>query len=520
MWSGGHVHSHTSLLFRFPKRMAPLTVVRDLTPAPLLQTPTDARGPHFTTEDARRVIHGRTPRFRFSPSAIHTASVGKEDGGRYKMRTLSWFLVPLLAVTVLGMDGAQQYFPPILPSLPGAQFSTFEVVAALRVVLQQNPGLMTENDIQPDPRDGSSLYFRETLQTALLDGILALSPQLYAWIGQYQNARFQTEEREWQQRMQAIGGASPQAMPDPFALGALPVASTSPCTQSTVPSVPPSDPHAVHRSEPMTWPSPSPSMAPAYRQQYLLPQALPSLLNRNQSCPPLPVSYEARPEQAGCIPTPPLDPTLNPDPYARWGPPPNTVEVKTAMPTMIDKNFAENMKRRANQILRATNPAASASGFAADPLPRQPRKRPHRQPDTWEPPRPVQASRRRIREERELTGGNMPTIPVTESQLTRMVDTLSRMPGPSSYRDTSLLPPVDAELNPAQQFLRDYHALQLPVPPADDAPVDRQIPVITLNLATGRVEPNTPPAAAAPSTFQPSNRKYDTTAESESYFIS
>ena len=114
------------------------------------------------------------------------------------MRTLSWLLVPLLAVAVLGNDGAQSYFPPILPSLPGAQFTPFEVVAALRIVLHQNPGLMTENDIQPDPRDGCSLYFRESLQTALLDHILALSPRLYAWICQYQNDRFQTEEREWQ----------------------------------------------------------------------------------------------------------------------------------------------------------------------------------------------------------------------------------------------------------------------------------------------------------------------------------
>jgi len=155
--------------------LASLAVVRGLTLASVLQTPTDAHGPPFTTEDARRVIQGRTPRFGFSPSQIHTASVGKEDAGRYRMRTLSWLMVPLLAVAVLGNDGAQLYFPPILPSLPGAQFSPFEVVAALRVVLQQNPGLMTENDIQPDPRDGSSLYFSESLQTALLDRILGLT---------------------------------------------------------------------------------------------------------------------------------------------------------------------------------------------------------------------------------------------------------------------------------------------------------------------------------------------------------
>ena len=371
------------------------------------------------------------------------------------MRNLSWFLVPLLAVAVLGNDEAQSYFPPILPSLPGAQFTPFEVVAALRIVLHQNPGLMTENDIQPDPRDGSSLYFRESLQTALLDHILALSPQLYAWVYEYRNHRFQTEEREWQQRMQAIGGETPQSMTEAFALGESPVAST----RSSTPS--------FQRTEPMAWPSPSASTPPVYQQQYLLPQASASFLNRNQSCPPHTIRDEARPEQARCIPTPPIDPTLNPDPYARWGPQANTLQIITPMPNINDRKFVGAMNRRANQILRAANPAASASGFAANPLPRQPRKRAHRQPDTWEPARPVQASRRRIREERELTGANLPSIPVTESQLERMVDTLSRMPGPSSYRDTSLLPPVDSELNPAQQFLRDYHALQLPVPPTD-----------------------------------------------------
>ena len=79
---------HCCIAFHDPL-LASLAVVRGLILAPVLQTPMDAHGPPFTTEDARRVIQGRTPRLAFTPLQIHTASVGKEDAGLYRMRTLS-----------------------------------------------------------------------------------------------------------------------------------------------------------------------------------------------------------------------------------------------------------------------------------------------------------------------------------------------------------------------------------------------------------------------------------------------
>ena len=61
--------------------------------------------------------------------------------------------------------------------------------------------------------------------------------------------------------------------------------------------------------------------------------------------------------------------------------------------------------------------------------------------------------------------GGVPSVPLTEDQLVEMVNRLERMPGPASLTNNTLLPPTDARLAPAQQFLRDYQTLGLEVPP-------------------------------------------------------
>jgi hypothetical protein len=82
--------------------------------------------------------------------------------------------------------------------------------------------------------------------------------------------------------------------------------------------------------------------------------------------------------------------------------------------------------------MKSNNPRAAASGFAAEPLSRQPRKRPCTQPGASAPHAlPQAAARARYREQLETGHGGLPTIPLTEFQLTVMVNRLREMPGPA-----------------------------------------------------------------------------------------
>jgi hypothetical protein len=134
---------------------------------------------------------------------------------------------------------------------------------------------------------------------------------------------------------------------------------------------------------------------------------------------------------------------------------------------MNTNRLFQSMKARANQILKSSNPKAGPSGFAAEPLPRQPRKRARTPPgQSGVPTIPRSAARARHREQQEIGQGGLPDQMLTEYQLSVMVNRLNSMPAPASFRNTTILPPTDNTLAQNQQFLRDYLALGLDLPPA------------------------------------------------------
>ena len=160
------------------------------------------------------------------------------------------------------------------------------------------------------------------------------------------------------------------------------------------------------------------------------------------------------------------------DPFQRHGPSPSMLSSHPiAPPVDTGRDFIRSMTTWANRVLNATSHAAASSGFVATELPPLPRKR---QRDACsgasQTALPRKAAQARLRNQRQLTNTDVPSVPLTESQVVQMVQTLESMPGPVSYRDTTLLPPVDEALAPSQQFLRDFHALHLPLPPSESMP--------------------------------------------------
>ena len=180
-------------------------------------------GQSFTFVDAISAIRARFPAFQFSNNPIHSQPVGKEQTtpGRprqYVRRTLSYLLVPLIAVAILGEDEARHYFPPLpttgrgaSPATRTAQFTFTEAVLALRQIMVSGTVAIHRADILPSPKDGRTLYFSERLQTGLFDEINNRFPQLYAGITRWIEERFQEELRSWQTERdpQAVIGTAP-----------------------------------------------------------------------------------------------------------------------------------------------------------------------------------------------------------------------------------------------------------------------------------------------------------------------
>ena len=92
-------------------------------------------GQSFTFVDAISAIRARFPAFQFSNNPIHSQPVGKEQTApgrprQYVRRTLSYLLVPLIAVAILGEDEARHYFPPLPTTGRGASPATMWVTVA------------------------------------------------------------------------------------------------------------------------------------------------------------------------------------------------------------------------------------------------------------------------------------------------------------------------------------------------------------------------------------------------------
>jgi len=316
-------------------------------------------GQRFTKEDAARIIRSR--QYRRSTTRIDTEPTGTVRGTEYVRRTLSWLMVPLLAVAILGSDTAVSYFPMLPLSIREAQFTYQQAVHGIRLQLDADTEIL-ESDIMTDPRTNSTLYFSERLQTAVLDGLLNRLPSLYIAINEWIENRFQQELALWQQSSGTPSASNPSypqidptLRPNPFAsvrfeparneLADTPHIASS--ISAPVNAVPVSDPVRTYPNDPYAY-----------------------------------------------------TPSHN-DPYAQHGPSPS---IQSVLPTppQIGNNFSRNMGRWANKVLRATDPDAAASGFAAERLPPKPRKRPQQAASgASQPPLPRQAAKARIRHQRE-----------------------------------------------------------------------------------------------------------------------
>ena len=385
----------------------------------------------FTPRDAARTISSN--RFRRSTVRIDTEPTGRVQGRDFVRRTLSWFMVPLMAVAILGSDHAVQYFPMLPLSIRGAQFSYQQAVLGIRLELESHTEMFA-GDIMTDPRGEETLYFSQRLQTAVLDGLSIRMPSLYMAINSWIETRFQLELTAWQQAQTptisppTLPMLDPTLRPDPHAA-------------FTVRSQPGSNVEARNIN-----PMQEPMLAmPVQRSSSKQPSTLED-----------PYAYRFG---------------LN-DPFQRHGPSPSMLSShRIPQPVDTGPNFIKSMTRWANKVLNATSHAAASSGFVATELPPLPRKR---QRDACSgaslTPLPRKAAQARMRNQRQLTNTDVPRVSLTESQVMQMVQTLESMQGPVSYQDTTLLPPVDEALAPSQQFLRDFQALHLPLPQSEPIP--------------------------------------------------
>jgi hypothetical protein len=163
----------------------------------------------MAVENAIGTILNAAPPFRKYHIPIEHEPVGKEKDSQYVERTLSYLLVPVIAVSLLGTVDAIQFFPalPITGASAhslmtrSAQFSFHEIVHAVRTLLLTSVPILL-SDIMHDPREAAtgSLYFSERLQNRLLDGILHLYPQLYQSIRQWLHTRYEQEKHHWELR--------------------------------------------------------------------------------------------------------------------------------------------------------------------------------------------------------------------------------------------------------------------------------------------------------------------------------
>ena len=149
-------------------------------------------GQSFTFQDAAAAIKSHIPVYQYKSTPIDHEPVGKEEykpgqPRQYVKRTLSYLLVPLIAVAILGTNDASLYFPPLptsssWPAMRTARFSFYETVVALSQIMLSGTVTIHSSDIQPNPKDRRTLYFSESLQTNLLDQIFIRFPLLYASI--------------------------------------------------------------------------------------------------------------------------------------------------------------------------------------------------------------------------------------------------------------------------------------------------------------------------------------------------
>jgi hypothetical protein len=128
---------------------------------------------------------------------------------------MSYFVVPLMSLAILGIDDSKRFFPEISMADFGAGFLMTEAVDAVQTILRSGAGgaAIKPEDIQSHPRNGT-LYFSVRLQNAVFNEIETKFSQLHESIRQWTNHRFRAES---QARTQENRNAPATTSPSPAA---------------------------------------------------------------------------------------------------------------------------------------------------------------------------------------------------------------------------------------------------------------------------------------------------------------
>ena len=149
----------------------------------------------ITVTDLETIILGTVPPFQRYATAIETEPVGKNLCGQYVRRTLSYVLVPIMTVAILGADNASNYFPRLL-----AMFDN--LVNAIRAELRSGIAIY-RYDVAVHPFNRATLYFSSRLQEAVLNGLYMHNMPLYGQLQRWIQERFNHEARTF------YGGGTP-----------------------------------------------------------------------------------------------------------------------------------------------------------------------------------------------------------------------------------------------------------------------------------------------------------------------
>jgi hypothetical protein len=156
----------------------------------------EAAGTCPTLQGARQAILTRDPPFLPSNVRLDTEKAGRViESGKLVPRTLSYFLVPVMSLAILGIDDSMRFFPELSMADFGAGFLMTDAVDAVHTILRSGAGeaAIKPEDIQSNPRGNGKLYFSERLQTAVLNEIETKFSQLHESIKEWINRRFLAE---------------------------------------------------------------------------------------------------------------------------------------------------------------------------------------------------------------------------------------------------------------------------------------------------------------------------------------
>jgi hypothetical protein len=143
--------------------------------------------------DLETIILGTAPPFQRYATAIETEPVGKDLCGQYVRRTLSYLLVPIMTVAILGADNASKYFPRLLTMFDN-------LVNAIQAELRSGIAIY-RYDVAVHPFNCATLYFSSRLQDAVLNGLYMHNMPLYGQLQRWIQERFHNEARNFYQRM-------------------------------------------------------------------------------------------------------------------------------------------------------------------------------------------------------------------------------------------------------------------------------------------------------------------------------